>query len=60
MPFRGESSIDDSEKGAGVGAMGAHANGMLYGGTVITAGKGLGVIVRTGMDTEMGKVIPKF
>lgn len=59
MPFRGESSIDDSEKGAGVGAMGAHA-GMLYGGTVITAGKGLGVIVRTGMDTEMGKVIPKF
>ena len=57
MPFRGESSIDDSEKGAGVGAMGA---GMLYGGTVITAGKGLGVIVRTGMDTEMGKVISKF
>jgi len=29
---------------------------MLYGGTVITSGKGVGVVVRTGMDTEMGKI----
>ena len=38
------------------GAQGAHAGGMLYGGMVITAGKGVGFVVRTGMDTEMGKV----
>jgi hypothetical protein len=58
IPYRGvDPSTDDNEKGVGVGAMGAHANGMLYSGTVITAGKGVGVVVRTGMDTEMGKVI---
>lgn len=54
MPYRGDATVDDSQ--AGGGSMGAHANGMLYGGTVITAGKGVGVVVRTGMDTEMGKV----
>lgn len=58
MPYRGGGLFtDDKEKGVDVGAMGAHANGMLYSGTVITAGKGVGVVVRTGMDTEMGKVI---
>lgn len=56
MPYKGDSSSANSQKGVGVGAMGAHANGMLYSGTVITAGKGVGVVVRTGMDTEMGKV----
>ncbi|KAL3758588.1 hypothetical protein ACHAWU_008342 [Discostella pseudostelligera] len=55
IPYRGDASNDESpEKGAG--SMGAHAKGMLYGGTVITAGKGIGVVVRTGMDTEMGKI----
>lgn len=44
MPYRGDASTS------------LHASGMLYGGTVITAGKGIGVVVRTGMDTEMGKV----
>ncbi|KAL9183678.1 hypothetical protein ACHAXT_004534 [Thalassiosira profunda] len=53
-PHRGDAAIDDTEDGAG--SMGAHASGMLYGGTVITAGKGVGVVVRTGMDTEMGKI----
>ena len=49
--------IDDlDEIQENVGSMGKHANGMLYSGTVITAGKGVGVVVRTGMSTEMGKV----
>lgn len=57
-PYRGDdSSIDTSTKeGVSYGSMGANAKGMLYGGTVITAGKGVGVVVRTGMDTAMGKV----
>jgi magnesium-transporting ATPase (P-type) len=58
-PYRGDdSSIDTGTKeGVGYGSsMGANAKGMLYGGTVITAGKGVGVVVRTGMDTAMGKV----
>ena len=55
MPYRGNEAIDDSQEGDG-SPMGVHANGMLYGGTVITSGKGVGVIVRTGMDTEMGNV----
>jgi magnesium-transporting ATPase (P-type) len=46
--------LDEIQEGAG--SMGKHANGMLYSGTVITAGKGVGVVVRTGMSTEMGKV----
>ena len=46
--------LDEIQEGAG--SMGKHANGMLYSGTVITAGKGIGVVVRTGMSTEMGKV----
>ena len=49
--------IDDlDEIQEDVGSMGKHASGMLYSGTVITAGKGIGVVVRTGMSTEMGKV----
>eukprot|EP00956_Cyclotella_meneghiniana_P042909 scaffold249350_cov82-Cyclotella_meneghiniana.AAC.1 len=49
--------IDDlDEIQEGVGSMGKHANGMLYSGTVITAGKGVGVVVRTAMSTEMGKI----
>ena len=58
-PYRGDDlSIDTGTKvGVGYGSsMGANAKGMLYGGTVITAGKGVGVVVRTGMDTAMGKV----
>lgn len=55
MPYRGDSSNAENLD-RGVGSMGAHSKGMLYGGTVITAGKGVGVVVRTGMDTEMGKV----
>ena len=60
MPYRGEEKdlalIDDIEVSTGSGsAMGAHATGMLYGVTVITAGKGVGVVVRTRMDTEMGR-----
>lgn len=59
MPYRGDASNEESsEKGAGT--MGAHSKGMLYGGTVITAGKGIGVVVRTGMATEMGKVSHPF
>nr|QAU36233.1 chloroplast fatty acid transporter [Skeletonema marinoi] len=54
IPFKGDIKNDDMQKGGGT--MGANPNGMLYGGTVITAGKGLGVVVRTGMDTEMGKI----
>lgn len=67
MPYKGEviegdldhrgHIIDDlDEIQEEVGSMGKHANGMLYSGTVITAGKGVGVVVRTGMTTEMGKV----
>jgi len=49
--------IDDlNEIQEDAGSMGKHANGMLYGGTVITSGKGVGVVVRTGMSTEMGKI----
>lgn len=57
-PYRGDNSSIDTSTKAGVcyGSMGANAKGMLYGGTVITAGKGVGVVVRTGMDTAMGKV----
>jgi Ca2+-transporting ATPase len=54
MPYKGDIKDDDVQKDGG--AMGANSKGMLYGGTVITAGKGLGVVVRTGMDTEMGKI----
>mmetsp|Transcript_32367 Transcript_32367/g.65866 ORF Transcript_32367/g.65866 Transcript_32367/m.65866 type:complete len:1853 (+) Transcript_32367:339-5897(+) len=54
IPYKGDIKNDDMQKGGGT--MGANSNGMLYGGTVITAGKGLGVVVRTGMDTEMGKI----
>ena len=54
-PYRGDSPTDKSSQ-EDEGTMGKHSSGMLYGGTVITAGKGVGVIVRTGMDTEMGKV----
>eukprot|EP00804_Cyclotella_cryptica_P006798 CCRYP_010940-RA/>CCRYP_010940-RA protein AED:0.06 eAED:0.06 QI:120/1/1/1/1/1/10/866/1228 len=46
--------LDEIQEEAG--SMGKHANGMLYSGTVITAGKGVGVVVRTGMTTEMGKI----
>ena len=53
IPYKGDIK-DDAVQGGG--AMGVNSNGMLYGGTVITAGKGLGVVVRTGMDTEMGKI----
>ena len=57
MPYRGDSSKNiDSQKQGGGSTMGVHATGMLYGGTVITSGKGVGVVVRTAMDTEMGKV----
>jgi len=57
MPYRGDSSNNiDSQKQGGGSTMGVHATGMLYGGTVITSGKGVGVVVRTAMDTEMGKV----
>jgi hypothetical protein len=66
IPYKGDVQNDEEHNGhvmddlneiqEGVGSMGKHANGMLYGGTVITAGKGVGVVVRTGMDTEMGKV----
>ena len=55
-PYRGDSSTHVSTNGVGFGSMGSNAKGMLYGGTVITAGKGVGVVVRTGMDTAMGKV----
>jgi len=54
LPYKGDIK-DDGVQNDG-GAMGTHSRGMLYGGTVITAGKGLGVVVRTGMDTEMGKI----
>ena len=53
-PYRGDASSDDSQEDSG--SMGVHASGMLYGGTVITSGKGVGVVVRTAMDTEMGKI----
>ena len=57
MPYRGDSSkSNDSQKQGGGSTMGVHGTGMLYGGTVITSGKGVGVVVRTAMDTEMGKV----
>ncbi|EED93720.1 calcium transporting ATPase [Thalassiosira pseudonana CCMP1335] len=49
IPYKGDVQNDEEHNGH-------HANGMLYGGTVITAGKGVGVVVRTGMDTEMGKI----
>ena len=67
VPYVGD-TIDENEEHKGhvlddlneiqenVGSMGKHASGMLYSGTVITAGKGVGVVVRTGMNTEMGKV----
>lgn len=53
---RGHVMDDLDEIQEGVGSMGKHARGMLYSGTVITAGKGVGVVVRTAMSTEMGKV----
>ncbi len=59
VPYRGDALNDESPE-RGAGSMGAHSKGMLYGGTVITAGKGVGVVVRTGMDTEMGKVRLSF
>ena len=52
-PYRGDSPTDKSSQ-EDEGSMGK--SGMLYGGTVITSGKGVGVVVRTGMNTEMGKV----
>lgn len=55
-PYRCDSSIDKVQTSVGIGSMGSNTNGMLYGGTVITAGKGVGVVVRTGMDTAMGKI----
>ena len=57
MPYRGDlSNSNNSQNKGGGSTMGVHATGMLYGGTVITSGKGVGVVVRTAMDTEMGKV----
>ena len=58
-PYRGDPAKDPAPEG-GSGSMGEFASGMLYGGTVITSGKGLGVVVRTGMSTEMGKVRARF
>jgi hypothetical protein len=59
VPYWGNTLNDESPE-RGAGSTGAHSKGMLYGGTVITAGKGIGVVVRTGMDTEMGKVRLSF
>eukprot|EP00571_Detonula_confervacea_P008690 CAMPEP_0172320496 /NCGR_PEP_ID=MMETSP1058-20130122/40680_1 /TAXON_ID=83371 /ORGANISM="Detonula confervacea, Strain CCMP 353" /LENGTH=1609 /DNA_ID=CAMNT_0013035775 /DNA_START=220 /DNA_END=5050 /DNA_ORIENTATION=- len=56
MPYRGDAATDDSQEVVTGSTMGVHAKGMLFGGTVITSGKGVGVVVRTGMDTEMGKI----
>jgi magnesium-transporting ATPase (P-type) len=53
----GHTMDDLDEIQENVGSMGKHAMGMLYSGTVITQGKGVGVVVRTGMSTEMGKVV---
>ena len=58
-PYKGDPAKDPAPEG-GSGSMGEFASGMLYGGTVITSGKGLGVVVRTGMSTEMGKVRREF
>ncbi|UOF89566.1 HAD-IC family P-type ATPase [Fodinisporobacter ferrooxydans] len=57
-PLTGESlPVQKTDRSVAVDSTLSERNNMLYMGTDVTRGKGLGVVVATGMQTEMGHVM---
>lgn len=53
----GESTpIDKNLKVLGINTETADQTNMVFSGTTISSGKGMGIVIKTGMDTEIGKI----